>query len=131
MVDATKVSLDARIAGLQYLAARTPGMAFTGGAEKAFAAVAAYRDGAVYVGHYSGSSEWERHPRGDEIVMALAGQTSVVLLQHGAEQRIRLAANELLVVPRNTWHRFEGSSDLKVLSVTPSPTDHSLELPET
>ncbi len=114
---------------LTYLSNRTPEMAFSDGAGGAFALLSEYRDGAVYVGHYSGSSEWERHSNGDEIVMALAGSTTIVLRIDSTDEKIDLKANELLVVPRNTWHRFEGSLDLKVMTVTPQPTDHSLEDP--
>ncbi len=74
-----KKSLDALLSAVEYLPNRTPEMAFEGGAEGAFAEVSAYRDGSIYVGHYSGSSEWERHRMGDEIVMALEGQSTVVL----------------------------------------------------
>lgn len=125
-----KKSLDALLAAVEYLDARTPEMAFEGGAEDAFAEVSSYRDGAIYVGHYSGSSEWERHGEGDEIVMALSGRTTVVLWVDGREERVTLTARDLVVVPAGVWHRFEGSEDLKVLTVTPQPTDHRLERPD-
>jgi mannose-6-phosphate isomerase-like protein (cupin superfamily) len=125
-----KASLPQLLSSVTYLPNRTPEMAFNGGAAGAFAEVAAYRDGAIYTGHYSGSSEWERHPEGDEIVMALDGTTTVVLLQDGAKERIPLGPGELVVVPRGRWHRFENSDKLKVFTVTPQPTEHSLTLPE-
>jgi len=40
-----------------------------------------------------------------------------------------LNAGELLVVPQNHWHRFENSDHLKILGVTPQPSDHSLTIP--
>lgn len=112
-----------------YLPDRTPEMAFNGGTELAFSEVAPYRDGAISVGYYSGDSEWERHPGGDEIVMSIEGSTTLVLLVNSEQHRISLNSGELVVVPQNCWHRFEGSSHLKVLGVTPEPTDHSLVLP--
>ena len=72
-----KKSLLQLLAGLKYLPNRTPGMAFDGSTNEAFAEVMPYRDGAAYVGFYSGSSEWERHPKGEEIVLALEGTTTV------------------------------------------------------
>ena len=131
MTKLTKKSLEQTLAGLEYLPNRTPDMAFSGGAEKAFAELSKYRDGAIFVGHYSGNSEWERHSAGDEIVMVLAGVTTLVLLIEGLEKHLQLGANELAVVPVNTWHRFKQSMDLKVLTVTPQPTDHSIEKPDT
>lgn len=125
-----KKSVSDILASVTYLPNRTPGMSHTGGTEKAFAEVSKYRDGAIYVGYYSGGSEWERHSSGDEIVMALEGRTTLVLLVEGREERVQLGESELCVVPANTWHRFEGSDKLKVMSVTPQPTDHQLERPE-
>ncbi|WP_035373728.1 cupin domain-containing protein [Pseudoduganella violaceinigra] len=124
-----KKSLADILGRLAYLPNRTPGMAFDGVADLAFAEVAPYRDGAISVGYYSGSSEWERHPGGDEIVMALEGSTTVIVLVEGEQRRIALGTGELLVVPQNHWHRFENSDHLKILGVTPQPSDHSLELP--
>jgi mannose-6-phosphate isomerase-like protein (cupin superfamily) len=125
----TKVSLRAALEGVTYLPRRTPEMALTGGAEAAFARLAACGDGAVYAGHDSGDSEWERHAAGDELVLALAGSTTLVLWFERREQRVPLEAEELFVVPRGTWHRFEASRDLKVLTVTPQPTEHRVERP--
>jgi mannose-6-phosphate isomerase-like protein (cupin superfamily) len=116
---------------VKYLPNRTPQSGFTGEASEAFAVVSPYRDGAIYAGHYSGSSEWERHECGDEIVLVLEGTTTVVLLSSGSEEHVPLGAGEVVVVPKGMWHRFEGSKSLKVMSVTPAPTSHVLERPAT
>ena len=129
MTKLVKKSLENIFAGLEYLPNRTPDMAFSGGTEKAFDEISEYRDGAIYVGHYSGDSEWERHTSGDEVVMVLEGSTTLVFFIDGKEERVQLNGRELIVVPRNTWHKFEQSRDLKVMTVTPQPTDHKLESP--
>ena len=125
-----KKSLTDLVSKVKYLPNRTPQSGFSGEASAAFALVAPYRDGSIYVGHYSGSSEWERHESGDEIVLVLEGTTTVVLLSAGAEQRVQLGAGELVVVPKGVWHRFESSKSLKVMSVTPARTGHALERPD-
>ena len=124
-----KRSITEILSGTKYLPNRTPASGTNGDMAGVFARVSNYRDGAIFVGHYSGSSEWERHPNGDEIVLALEGTTTVVLLVDGAEQRVRLDGGDLVVVPKGVWHRFDSSASLKVMSVTPTPTDHSQELP--
>jgi mannose-6-phosphate isomerase-like protein (cupin superfamily) len=124
-----KKSLSDILSRVVYLPNRTPEMAFNGGTDLAFADVAPYRNGAISVGHYSGDSEWECHPGGDEIVMSIEGRTTLVLLVNSEQQRIELNSGELVVVPQGYWHRFEGSTQLKVLGVTPQPSQHSLELP--
>ncbi len=124
-----KKSISSVLNAVKYLPNRRPEMAIEGGSEDAFALLSEYRDGAIYVGHYSGNSEWERHSNGDEIVLALEGKTTVILRVDGDDERIGLGPSELVIVPRNTWHRFENSTNLKVLTVTPQPTDHMLDDP--
>lgn len=126
-----KVSVSKAIADLTYLPNRDPEMGHDENTRAAFAELAKYRDGAIYVGYYSGSSEWERHPAGDELVMALDGETTLILLIDGEQQRVRLEKDDMAVVPCNVWHRFEDSDHLKVLAVSPEPSDHQLETPTT
>lgn len=97
--------------------------------EGAFAELSGYRDGALFIGHYAGNSQWERHGQGDELVYVIEGETTLVLLQAGEEVRNRLRSGELLVVPQGIWHRFETPEAVKIFTATPQPTDHSLELP--
>ena len=116
------------IAALTFLSDRTPETTDEGSAE-AFSELSSYRDGGIYVGHWAGSSEWERHPVGDEIVMIVAGATTMFFLTDDGEVSTDVAAGEIIVVPRGTWHRFETRDRVKVLSVTPQPTDHSADRP--
>jgi mannose-6-phosphate isomerase-like protein (cupin superfamily) len=122
-----KKSLTEILKQLTHLPNRTPEMAFTGEVDSAFSDIAPYRDGVISVGYYSGNSEWERHPSGDEIVMVIEGKTTLVLRVNGEQHGIALNSGELIVVPQGYWHRFETSTQLKVMSVTPGPTEHSLE----
>lgn len=119
------ISIDGAFAGLSFLAERTP----LTERDDYFATVAPYRDGAIFVAHYAGVSEWERHRAGDEIVLVLEGATTIILLVDGAEQRHLLGERAFVVVPRGVWHRFETSIGVKVLSVTPQPTDHRADNP--
>ena len=43
--------------------------------EATFATLANYRDGGIFAGGFSGTSRWERHRNGDEIVHVLSGTT--------------------------------------------------------
>ncbi|MBX2867733.1 MAG: cupin domain-containing protein [Acidiferrobacterales bacterium] len=95
----------------------------------AFATLAPYRDGAIFIGHYAGNSEWERHAQGDEIVYVLEGETTLVLLMADVEEKYLLQSGEFIVVPQNTWHRFETPNGVKVMTATPQPTDHSVTRP--
>ncbi len=122
------VSIKDSIDQLTFLPDRTP----TGSNEDsadAFHRLADYRDGAVFVGYWAGLSEWERHTVGDEIVMVIDGTTTIFFLDGETEHPATLHPGELVVVPQGTWHRFETPDAVKVLSVTPQPTDHTAERP--
>ncbi|MET0880213.1 MAG: cupin domain-containing protein [Acidimicrobiales bacterium] len=118
-------SIDEAFAGVNFLAERTP----ESQDEEFSARVAPYRDGGVFVSHYAGSSEWERHPVGDEIVVVVEGATTMFLLIDGEEVAQAMGPGELVVVPQDTWHRFETPDGVKVVSVTPQPTDHQVDRP--
>lgn len=119
------VAVGQAFGGLTFLAARTP----VSEERDYFATLALYRDGAIFIAHYAGSSEWERHCAGDEIVFVLEGSTTIILRAEGTDERIALGALQLVVVPRAMWHRFETPHAVKVLSVTPQPTDHTATEP--
>lgn len=98
-------------------------------AKDAFALLSEYRDGGIYIAHYSGFSEWEKHSNGDEFVQVLDGKTTLIPLVNNQEQRNSLGAGEMLVVPKDIWHRFEAPDGVKILTITPQPTLHSVSHP--
>lgn len=122
------VSIGSAIDGLEFFGERTP-TTTDDRMPLAFATLGDYRDGAIFVGHWAGTSEWERHPVGDEIVMVSGGATTIFFLLDGAEHAAVMGPGEMVVVPQNTWHRFETPERVEVLTVTPQPTDHSSERP--
>lgn len=85
--------------------------------------VAEYRDGAIFIVHYAGASEWERHP-GEEIVALVDGATTMTLLLDGEEVAHTIGRGQAIVVPADTWHRFDTPDGARILTVTPQPTDH-------
>lgn len=99
------------------------------GAADAFSLLARYREGGVFVGHWAGRSEWERHRVADEIVIVIDGETKIFFLGQDGEQSAALEAGDLVVVPQGMWHRFETPTGVRLLSVTPQPTDHAAERP--
>jgi mannose-6-phosphate isomerase-like protein (cupin superfamily) len=56
---------------------------------------------------------------------------SLVLLEGDIGHKNTLMPGELLVVPQGMRHRFESPKRLKVLTITPPPTEHSITKPTT
>jgi quercetin dioxygenase-like cupin family protein len=119
----TIVDLKAEFAKLTMLKGRTP---TTPEAERAgaFARLAPYRDGAIFTAKFAGTSAWERHPQGDEIVQIIDGATTLHLMTEEGRQSLSLGAGMVAIVPQNTWHQFEAPDGVCVMTATPQPTEH-------
>lgn len=112
-----------------FLKGRTPNKSDHPDNNSAYGALSEFGNGGMYVANYAGFSEWERHPHGDEMVQVLEGETCLVLLINKEEVPHKIQAGELLIVPQGVWHRFESPKGVKVLTITPQPSDHQTELP--
>lgn len=119
----TSIDLQAECARLTMLKGRTPTSSqadFKG----SFGRLAPYRDGAIFAAKFSGTSAWERHPQGDEIVQIVEGATTLHLITETGRQSLALSAGMLAIVPQNTWHQFEAPDGVCVMTATPQPTEH-------
>tara|TARA_R110000782_G_scaffold87255_4_gene168943 strand:- start:1005 stop:1391 length:387 start_codon:yes stop_codon:yes gene_type:complete len=94
-------------------------------ASAAFATLAPMNNGAVFTGSFDGTSPWERHSGGDELVHILKGTARLTILSDGSEDVLDLGVGMMTVVPQGCWHRFHAPDGVTVLTVTPQPTDHS------
>ncbi len=62
---------------------------------------------------------WEMHPAGDEVLVALEGDGTIVFDRgHGPFERHALAAGGTLVIPAGVWHFGLGQRGLKVMFMT-------------
>ena len=117
------IDLKAEFARLEMLKNRTPASS-EADRKGAFARVAPYRDGAIFTAKFAGTSAWERHPQGDEIVQIVDGATTLHLMTDAGRQSLTLTAGMLAVVPQNVWHQFEAPDGVCVMTATPQPTEH-------
>jgi len=129
MSKATRISIKDEFATLECLSNRTP-ESTDEEMRDSVSKLSDYRDGAIFIAHYSGNTEWERHSVGDEIVLVIDGETTLVMLEDDHETAHKLREGELFVVPPNIWHRFETPTNVKIWSVTPQPTDHRVDRPD-
>ena len=119
----TVLNLKAEFSRLTMLKGRTP-TSSEADREGAFARLAPYRDGAIFSAKFAGTSAWERHPQGDEIVQIVDGATTLHLMTAEGRQSVALSAGMMAVVPQNTWHQFEAPNGVCVMTATPQPTEH-------
>ncbi|HUA51500.1 MAG TPA: cupin domain-containing protein [Candidatus Sulfotelmatobacter sp.] len=119
----TVVDLKAEPAKLKMLAGRTPTTPESE-REGAFARLATYRDGGVFMAKFAGTSAWERHPKGDEIVQVVEGATTLHLITDAGRQSLALSAGMVVIVPQNAWHQFVAPDGVCVMTTTPQPTQH-------
>lgn len=117
------VDFAAALGRLTTLQGRTP---TSTEAERAgtFARLAPYRDGAIFLAKFAGTSAWERHPQGDEIVQIVAGETTLRLMTDAGCESLSLTAGMMAIVPRNMWHQFVAPDGVSVMTATPQPTEH-------
>ena len=115
--------LRAELAGLTLLKGRTPKTSASAKA-RSIVRIAPYRDGAIFLAKFSGTSNWERHPQGDEIVQVVEGETILHLITPEGPRSFILSAGMLVIVPRNAWHKFESEKGVSVMTATPQPTEH-------
>lgn len=117
---AKAIDIETALAPLKFLEGRNRFSDTTG----VFARLAEYRDSMISAGGFSGTSQWERHPNGDEIVQILKGETKVTLLTEDGEETHELKAGMFIVVPQNTWHQFNAPNGVTLMTTTPQPTEH-------
>ncbi len=114
------IDIEAELASLKFFEGRTR----FSDTDDTFARIAEYRDGAIFAGGFSGVSQWERHPNGEEVVQILKGSVTLTLLTDNEPERIVLKAGMLAIVPQNTWHQFDAPDGVTIMTTTPQPTEH-------
>ncbi len=117
------IDIQAALSARPFLDGR--GAATEADAADAFAELARFRDGGIFAGSFSGTSPWERHGNGDELVHVLAGAAALTILTDGGPETLQLQAGMIAVVPQGLWHRFQAPDQVTLLTATPQPTDHS------
>jgi mannose-6-phosphate isomerase-like protein (cupin superfamily) len=116
--------LNAKFAKLNMLRGRTPQTTAAEREEnRTLARLMPYRDGTIFITKFAGSGEWERHPKGDEIVQIIDGTTTLHVASDGHSEAFTLSAGALVVIPQGAWHRFESADGVDLMTATPQPSD--------
>ena len=121
----TIVDFAAELGKLDMLKGRRPDMTEADRkGTNAFATLTPFRDGNLFAAKFAGNGAWERHPNGDELVQVVEGTTILHVMTDDGPQSHQLKAGMLVVVPQNTWHRFEAPDGVALMTATPKPTEH-------
>ena len=75
----------------------------------------------IGLGRYvPGSSPWERHHNGDELLYVTDGDVSIEVLDGDGGSHVEaLAAGTLFVVPKGLWHRLTATAHVNILYISP------------
>lgn len=65
-----------------------------------------------------GWTSWEMHPAGEELVVCVAGEVTLVQELGGAEVRTTLRAGQAAINPRGVWHTADVTASATVLFIT-------------
>jgi PhnB protein len=74
---------------------------------------------------YTGQTPWERHPDGDELLLALDGELDITTLTDDGPVTRKLRAGEAFVCPQGLWHRQFAEKSVSMLYGTPIDTSES------
>src|SRR5208283_2326581 len=91
-------------------------------AEAAVSKVAKLGNLTLGVMSYTGLTPWERHPDGDELLLALDGEVDVTVLTDEGPVARKLHAGQAFVCPQGLWHRQRAEKPVSMLYWTPIDT---------
>src|SRR5207245_1823663 len=82
------------------------------------------------VGAFVGRPPWEHHTRGDELLLILAGESELTVLEDPGRVTRTIRAGQLVIVPRGCWHSNNAPKGVTMLYITPADgNEHSWDDP--
>ena len=89
--------------------------------ERANEALGSYDSSVLGIGRYvPGTSPWEKHTNGDELLFVTDGHVSVEILEDdGSSQSFEIDDGQLLVVPSGKWHQLTAMVHVNIVFASP------------
>ncbi len=96
--------------------------AFSALSERSNKSLGHFDERAVGIGRYvPGSSPWEKHNNGDELLYVTDGEVQLEILSDSGESSIEpLTTGSLFIVPRGKWHQLTASDHVNILYISPA-----------
>jgi mannose-6-phosphate isomerase-like protein (cupin superfamily) len=90
--------------------------------ERANESLGAFDQSSIGFGRYiPGSSPWERHNNGDELLLVTDGEVEIEVLGDAGDSSVeQLPEGSLFVVPKGKWHQLTATDNVNILYVSPS-----------
>jgi mannose-6-phosphate isomerase-like protein (cupin superfamily) len=83
------------------------------------------------VAAFRGRPPWEFHRGGEELLLILAGQSELTVIQDGSRTVRTLSAGQLAIVPQGHWHSNNAPDGVTMLWITPNEgNEHSWDEPD-
>jgi mannose-6-phosphate isomerase-like protein (cupin superfamily) len=82
------------------------------------------------VAAFRGRPPWELHGQGDELLLILAGESELTVLEDDRRSAWTLSAGHLAIVPKGHWHSNNAPGGVTMLWITPREgNEHSWDEP--
>lgn len=83
-----------------------------------------FGEGMAWVGRFRGTSPWERHAAGHEVLHQLEGEVDVTVVGDEGPETTRLQSGSVFIVPPDRWHRVSSTDEVVMWGVTAGRTEH-------
>ena len=89
--------------------------------ERANEALGSYDGSMLGIGRYiPGTSPWEKHTNGDELLYVVDGYVSVEILEDdGSSESFEIGDGELIVIPSGKWHQLTATDGVNIMFASP------------
>ena len=90
--------------------------------QRANESLGSFDEGSIGIGRYvAGSSPWEKHNNGDELLLVTDGEVQIEVLESSGDSWTeQLNEGSLFVVPKGKWHQLTASDNVNILYISPS-----------
>ena len=96
--------------------------AFAALSQRANESLGSFDESSIGVGRYvAGSSPWEKHNNGDELLFVTDGEVQIEVLEDSGDPWTELLKEgSLFVVPKGRWHQLTAQDYVNILYISPS-----------
>lgn len=80
-----------------------------------------FNDNHIGIGRFvTGSSPWEKHKNGDELLLVTDGEVQIEVLENSSQSwRETLKQGQLFTVPMGKWHQLTAEDDVTIIYISP------------